>query len=50
VLFITANPIPLKAALDMVGLPAGPVRSPLVDATDDERARVRSVLERVGLI
>ncbi len=50
VLFITSNPIPLKAALQMVGLPAGPVRLPLVDATEDERARVRSVLERLGLI
>jgi 4-hydroxy-tetrahydrodipicolinate synthase len=50
VLFITANPIPLKAALQMVGLPAGPVRLPLVDATDAERDRVRSVLERLGLL
>ncbi|TMK23038.1 MAG: 4-hydroxy-tetrahydrodipicolinate synthase [Actinobacteria bacterium] len=45
-----ANPIPLKAALEMVGLPAGPVRLPLVDATADERDRIRSVLERLGLI
>lgn len=50
VLFITANPIPVKAALDMVGLPAGPVRLPLVDATDEERARVRAVLKRLGLV
>jgi 4-hydroxy-tetrahydrodipicolinate synthase len=50
VLFITANPIPLKAALRMVGLPAGPVRLPLVDATDAERARIASVLESLGLI
>ena len=50
VLFITSNPIPLKAALEMAGLPAGPVRLPLVEATEDERARVRSVLERLGLI
>lgn len=50
VLFITSNPIPLKAALQMAGLPAGPVRLPLVDATEDERARVRSVLSRLGLI
>ena len=50
VLFITANPIPLKAALSMVGLPAGPVRLPLVEATDAERARIASVLERLGLI
>jgi 4-hydroxy-tetrahydrodipicolinate synthase len=50
ILFITANPIPLKAALQMVGLPAGPVRLPLVDATDDERARIHGVLERLGLV
>lgn len=50
ILFITANPIPLKAALRMVGLPAGPVRLPLVDATDAERARIASVLETLGLI
>lgn len=50
VLFITSNPIPLKAALAMAGLPAGPVRLPLVEATDAERDRVRSVLNRLGLI
>ena len=50
VLFITANPIPLKAALDMVGLPGGPVRLPLVDATDAERDRIHSVLEGLGLV
>ena len=50
ILFITANPIPLKTALRMVGLPAGPVRLPLVEATDAERARIASVLERLGLI
>jgi len=50
ILFITANPIPLKAALQMVGLPAGPVRLPLVDATDAERDRIRSVLEELGLL
>jgi 4-hydroxy-tetrahydrodipicolinate synthase len=50
ILFITANPIPLKAALQMVGLPAGPVRLPLVDATEAERDRIRSVLEELGLV
>lgn len=50
VLFITANPIPLKAALAMAGLPAGPVRLPLVDATEQERAKVRAVLARLALV
>ena len=36
-LFITSNPIPLKAALEMIGLPAGVPRLPLVPATAEER-------------
>jgi 4-hydroxy-tetrahydrodipicolinate synthase len=50
VLFITSNPIPLKAALAMMGLPAGPCRSPLVDATEEERERIRRVLSRLGFV
>lgn len=50
VLFITSNPIPLKAALEMMGLPAGPVRLPLVDAIDDERERVRKVLHNLSIL
>ena len=49
-LFVTSNPIPFKAALEMVGLPAGPVRLPLVDATPAERDRVSSALAGLGLI
>lgn len=33
-LFLTANPIPLKAALKLIGLDAGPLRLPLVEADD----------------
>lgn len=50
VLFITSNPIPLKAALEMLGLPAGAPRLPLVSATDQERSRIRAVLEGLRLI
>ncbi|MGZ5297830.1 MAG: 4-hydroxy-tetrahydrodipicolinate synthase [Actinomycetota bacterium] len=49
-LFITSNPIPLKAALEMIGLPAGVPRLPLVPATTEERARVRKALEDAGLL
>ena len=49
-LFITSNPIPLKAALGMIGLPAGVPRLPLVPATRDERDRVRKALEDAGLL
>jgi 4-hydroxy-tetrahydrodipicolinate synthase len=49
-LFVTSNPIPLKAALQMVGRPCGEPRLPLVPATPDERARVRKALEDAGLL
>jgi 4-hydroxy-tetrahydrodipicolinate synthase len=48
-LFITANPIATKAALNMIGLDAGGLRLPLVEATDAERALVQAMLERHGL-
>ena len=50
VLFITSNPIPLKAALAMIGQPVGEPRLPLIPATDDQRAQVRAVLDRMGLL
>jgi 4-hydroxy-tetrahydrodipicolinate synthase len=46
-LFIESNPIPLKAALDDVGLRAGPPRLPLVPASEETRARLREVLASV---
>jgi len=49
-LFVTSNPIPLKAALEMVGRPAGEPRLPLVPATPEERERVRRALEDAGLL
>ena len=49
-LFVTSNPIPLKAALQMVGRSAGDPRLPLVPATAEERERVRKALEDAGLI
>jgi 4-hydroxy-tetrahydrodipicolinate synthase len=49
-LFVTSNPIPLKAALEMVGRPAGLPRLPLVPANAEERERVRKALEDAGLL
>lgn len=55
-LFMTANPIMVKAALFELGFGCGGVRLPLVPATDEQRAILRSVmvatdreLERYGL-
>lgn len=49
-LFITSNPIPLKAAMEMIGQPVGSPRLPLVPATDDERSRIRKALEDAGVL
>jgi 4-hydroxy-tetrahydrodipicolinate synthase len=47
---VTTNPIPVKAALEMAGHKAGGLRLPLVEADEDERAQIRAVLERHGLL
>jgi 4-hydroxy-tetrahydrodipicolinate synthase len=49
VLGITINPIPVKAALNLLGHEVGGLRLPLVEASDEELAEIRSVLERAGL-
>ena len=48
-LFITSNPIPVKTALELVGLPVGPPRLPLVPATTEERAWIQKALADAGL-
>jgi 4-hydroxy-tetrahydrodipicolinate synthase len=44
------NPIPIKTAVNMVGLEAGGLRLPLVAATEEERAVIREALERHKLL
>jgi 4-hydroxy-tetrahydrodipicolinate synthase len=49
-LFVTSNPIPLKAALGLAGFPVGKPRLPLVPANQDELAVLRGAMEGAGLI
>ena len=49
-LSVTVNPIPLKCALKMLGLPGGNPRLPLVEATAAEAKIVRSALEQLKLL
>jgi 4-hydroxy-tetrahydrodipicolinate synthase len=48
-LAVTTNPIPVKAALNLLGHEVGGLRLPLVEATEDEVAPIRAALERHGL-
>lgn len=50
VLFITTNPVPVKAALNMIGLKAGPPRLPLVEASDQEKEAIKKVLQQLALL
>jgi len=47
---VATNPIAIKAALNLLGHEVGGLRLPLVEATEDETARVRSCLERLGVL
>jgi 4-hydroxy-tetrahydrodipicolinate synthase len=46
---VAPNPIAIKAAMNLLGHDVGGLRLPLVPATDEEIARVRDCLERLGL-
>ena len=47
---VTTNPIPVKAALNMLGHRVGGLRLPLVHADEHEQAAIRGALERHGLL
>lgn len=47
---LTGSPIPVKAAVNMIGIDVGEPRLPLVPPTDDERKAIRAALEAVGLL
>lgn len=49
-LFMEVNPIPVKSALNMMGLNAGPLRLPLCEMTAEHQAAMRATLEEAGLL
>jgi 4-hydroxy-tetrahydrodipicolinate synthase len=50
VMTVTTSPIPVKAALNMIGIDVGEPRLPLVPATDAEAEFLRGHLEDAGLL
>lgn len=46
---VTTNPIPLKAALEMLGLAADRLRLPLVSADAEQRAAIKAGLDAAGV-
>jgi 4-hydroxy-tetrahydrodipicolinate synthase len=49
-MFLTASPTPVKAALNLLGHDAGPLRLPMVEADEAETAAIRALLERHELL
>jgi len=49
-IFITTNPIPIKTAVNLIGLQAGPLRLPMVAATDSELEHVKKAMRDIGVI
>ena len=49
-MFVEVNPIPVKAACNMMGWAAGPCKMPLCDMTDEHTEYVKSVMQKYGLL
>lgn len=49
-LFIETNPMPVKAAMNIMGMEVGEPRMPLCELTDEHQTYLRQVLQNFGLI
>ncbi|MBN2404844.1 MAG: 4-hydroxy-tetrahydrodipicolinate synthase, partial [Coriobacteriia bacterium] len=49
-LFMTANPIMVKKALELMGFPVGGTRLPLIPANDAQTAELSRIMTHIGLI
>jgi 4-hydroxy-tetrahydrodipicolinate synthase len=49
-LFVTTSPIPVKAAMGLIGQPVGPPRLPLVPATEEEIGTIKAALRASGVL
>ena len=49
-LFLEVNPIPVKAAMNMMGLHVGPMRLPLCEMSEGNAAILRATLKEAGLL
>lgn len=49
-MFSDVNPIPVKYALGLLGFKAGECRLPLCEPSDDVKAKIKAVMEPLGLV
>ena len=48
-LFCEVNPIPVKAAMNMLGYQAGPLRMPLTEMEEEHQETLREAMRKAGL-
>ncbi len=48
-IFINTNPIPVKAALNMIGINVGSLRPPLLELDEDKKGELRKILNDLNL-
>ena len=49
-LFIEVNPIPIKCAMNLVGMNAGMLRLPLCEMSEKNQETMKTAMRRVGLL
>lgn len=49
-LFSEVNPIPVKKAMNLMGMEVGPLRMPLTEMTDGNAAKLEQALKNFGVI
>ena len=49
-LFTETNPIPVKRAMEMIGMPAGPLRAPLAPILPENERILEEALKGIGCL
>lgn len=49
-LFLEVNPIPVKTAMNLMGLNVGPMRLPLYEMSDDAKHKLEATMREAGLL
>ena len=49
-LFVAVNPIPVKTAMNLMGMDVGPLRLPLLEMTKENEAKLVAAMKGVGLL
>ncbi|MBA2862812.1 4-hydroxy-tetrahydrodipicolinate synthase [Methanococcus maripaludis] len=49
-MFIETNPIPIKTAMNMLGMPSGELRLPLCEMAESNKSKLQNALNNLGLL